>query len=503
MDYLHGRLSLNVLRGVLLVFLFVQALFFVGYVTFERTRIEEDAVRVLRNTALLGALQFETSLHAMRYQMRDVGNALLLNRTVPVQDAEPFLAHELQKDWLDAVIVVDSAGDFVATSSQFPLEQGIDASTLKRATFRDSTLFKDLRREEVNERLFVWPGNGSDPNFTGFVMYRAIRDRDGRYIGGALGFLTAATIEKLFAKMESRGFNLGTGGVMAVMNRDDGIQLARMGAETQVTRLSTKAPDLMDLATDSAQAHYYVSPIDGEQRLGVFLNLNGRRWVLAAGLAERDLFRDWYLQSGLVTLAFLFMASLQWLLLHYAHANFQQRERLAHEARRDALTNLANRRHFNEFARGACYLAHRHQQPLSVLSLDLDFFKQINDTYGHAAGDAVLCRVAQTLGSLLRTGDLAARFGGEEFVVALPQTDLDVASQVAERIRATLAAQEVQFEGEFIHFTASLGVALVSAEELNISDGIHSALGRADHALYQSKREGRNRVTVAPDVSQF
>jgi diguanylate cyclase (GGDEF)-like protein len=97
----------------------------------------------------------------------------------------------------------------------------------------------------------------------------------------------------------------------------------------------------------------------------------------------------------------------------------------------------------------------------------------------------------------LRTSDIAARFGGEEFVVAFPQTSLDTVQLVAERIRKGFAAQEVDFEGQSIRFTASFGLAQMTPDELKHAAGIHAALARADKALYRPKRDGRNRITLA------
>jgi diguanylate cyclase (GGDEF)-like protein len=497
LDDSQRRLSLNVQRSLLLAFLLIQALFVTGYLVFERELIEQDAIRTLRNTALQEAQRFETSMDALRYQVRVIGNALLLNHTVALENVQPFLAQELKKDWLDAVIVINAEGDFVAKASAFPLEQALSASVRARASFRDEPLFVDLRRDDVNERLFVWHGNASDPDFTGFVVYRAIRDREGRYLGGIIGYFNSATMATMLRKMESRGFDLGPGGVMAVLDRDNGAQLARVGAGADIVRPGHHSFTVLDFAGDSAQPRRYVSPVDGVNRLGVFLNLNERKWVLVVALAEHELLRGWYLQTVLIGLAFLIIAVLQWLLLHYARTNFLQRERLTREARRDPLTDLANRRHFDEWAHGACGLARRHHQSLCVLCFDLDHFKQINDRYGHDGGDAVLVRVTRALQGLLRASDVAARFGGEEFVVALPQTDLEMAQQVAERIRASFAAQDIEFKGQTIRFTASFGLAQMTPDELDVNEGIHAALARADHALYQSKHEGRNRVTVA------
>lgn len=497
LDLAQSRLSLNVQRGLLLLFLLLQGLSYAGYLAYAYMRIEDDAVRVLRNTALLEAQQFETSMDAMRYQVRFIGNAFLLNHTVSVRDAEPFLEQELKKDWLDALIVIDANGDFVAKGSLFPLEQVLDASVLARASFRDRPLFKDLRREEVNERLFSMPAHGTDPALTSFVMYRAIRDPGGRYIGAVLGYLNSSTMAKLFTKMEDRGFDLGPSGVMGILDKDTGITLNRMGGNSSSERTESSLSQLLSYANDSAFPHRYVSPIDGVRRLGVFLNLNERKWVFVVGLAENDFLNGWYQQVLLTIAAFVILAILQWSVLHYEHANFKQRERLAREAQRDPLTDLANRRYFDEWAQGTCSLARRHRQALCVLTFDLDFFKTINDSYGHDGGDAVLSQVARTLRGLLRSSDFAARFGGEEFVVALPQTPLDEGEHVAERIRASLAEQKVEFRGRTICFTASFGVALMTPYELEMNEGIHAALSRADNALYRSKQEGRNRVTVA------
>jgi hypothetical protein len=339
LDHAQRRLSLNAQRRLLLVFLLIQATFFAAYLAFERSRIEDDAVRILRNTALLEAQQFETSMEAMRYQVRVIGNAFLLNRTVAVEDAEPFLTHELQKDWLDAVIVIDADGDFVAKGSLFPLEEILDQATLNRATFRDRPLFKDLRREEVSDRLFVWRGSGPNPDFIGFVIYRAVRDIEGRYLGGTLGYFNSISMQRLFLKMKDRGFDLGEKGVMAVLDRDTGAQLARIGAVSPSERSRSAGSSLMEFASDSAEARRYVSPVDGVRRIGVFLNVNERRWVLAVGFAEHELLRGWYLQTLWTISAVLAIGILQWQLLNYAHANFLQRELFAREARRDPTGN--------------------------------------------------------------------------------------------------------------------------------------------------------------------
>ncbi|HQW81213.1 MAG TPA: GGDEF domain-containing protein [Pseudomonadota bacterium] len=171
--------------------------------------------------------------------------------------------------------------------------------------------------------------------------------------------------------------------------------------------------------------------------------------------------------------------------------------RARNDAAHDGLTGLANRRSAMTRLTTEIAQAQRRRQPLALLALDLDRFKQVNDVYGHAAGDRVLIEFAATLRANLRLGDLGARTGGEEFIAVLPQTDRDAAAIVAERIRAQCADLPVSSDdGRVIRFSVSIGVALLDGR-----DSSASLLARADSALYQAKRDGRNRVTFAGNWS--
>jgi two-component system cell cycle response regulator len=135
-------------------------------------------------------------------------------------------------------------------------------------------------------------------------------------------------------------------------------------------------------------------------------------------------------------------------------------------------------------------------KPLTVLVLDIDYFKSVNDTYGHDAGDEVLREFAVRIRKSIRGIDLACRHGGEEFVVVMPETDLAVATMVAERLRRRIASEPFQIEGgaRAIEVTISIGIAALST-----ADSAASVLKRADQALYRAKRDGRNRVV--PDAA--
>jgi diguanylate cyclase (GGDEF)-like protein len=133
-------------------------------------------------------------------------------------------------------------------------------------------------------------------------------------------------------------------------------------------------------------------------------------------------------------------------------------------------------------------------KPLSVVMMDIDFFKKFNDTYGHSCGDAVLQQVAEIIRSSVRQNDIAARYGGEEFVILLPDSDIDTAAAIAERIRVTIQDNVLEYDGESLKITISLGVSQYDPQR-DLSG--KSIIDRADKALYQSKEQGRNRVSRA------
>jgi diguanylate cyclase (GGDEF)-like protein len=155
----------------------------------------------------------------------------------------------------------------------------------------------------------------------------------------------------------------------------------------------------------------------------------------------------------------------------------------------DYLTGLANNRAFFEFAVSEIKRSRRHRFPMTLVVFDLDLFKNINDTYGHAAGDLVLKELADLTRRIIRQSDLVARIGGEEFAMILTHADLARGRVVAENFRYALEHSEFVYEGVRIPVTASFGVA-----EMRPSDTVSSLLTRADENLYQAKAEGRNRI---------
>jgi diguanylate cyclase (GGDEF)-like protein len=170
----------------------------------------------------------------------------------------------------------------------------------------------------------------------------------------------------------------------------------------------------------------------------------------------------------------------------------KREHRLELQAYTDPLSGAFNRRSFLELSSREESRGRRRDYDLAVLMVDIDHFKQINDTFGHAAGDEVIRALADTAARALRSSDIVARYGGEEFIISLPETPFDHAAMVAERLRATVEADCVTTNAGAIRYTISIGLAVCSR-----AAPLPEAMRLADEALYQAKRNGRNRVELA------
>jgi diguanylate cyclase (GGDEF)-like protein len=171
--------------------------------------------------------------------------------------------------------------------------------------------------------------------------------------------------------------------------------------------------------------------------------------------------------------------------LQHKHKELQRLTRL------DGLTGLYNRSTFVELTRQELARARRQGLTTTILLMDLDFFKQVNDTWGHPAGDAVLKNVATIAHNTVRSTDLVGRLGGEEFIILLPNTSLEAGRKLAEKLRANMQNQPTTWEKQAINTTVSIGLASTTASEERDFDHLYT---HADKALYSAKQKGRNRV---------
>ena len=193
--------------------------------------------------------------------------------------------------------------------------------------------------------------------------------------------------------------------------------------------------------------------------------------------------------------------------------NCINRQRTLELGYQDGLTNAYNRRYFDERLKHEVDRCSRKKTDLVCLFIDIDFFKQINDTHGHQVGDAVLVRLVSLMREQVRSSDIVARYGGEEFAIILPETGIQLAHEVAERIRSKVETQKLIFDDSTLGVTVSIGLASLSQIKFQTASGDKEQLDKltgsldqillkkADEALYQAKQTGRNQVVIQKKLS--
>jgi diguanylate cyclase (GGDEF)-like protein len=272
-------------------------------------------------------------------------------------------------------------------------------------------------------------------------------------------------------------------------------------APTQVRDIERLDPELA-LALETGREGSY-DDADGDAQRYASRRVRGTPWRVAISVPESLVYTSisggtrwlpWLAIAGLLLGGLLAIALLNGLLL--------SRERLASAntaldqlSRVDALTGLHNRRHLQEVMEGVMSAGTRHGIPLSVLLVDIDHFKAVNDNHGHQAGDDVLRSTANVIRAMTRTEDSVARWGGEEFLIALPGISIDGATAVAKRMRTNVSASQVEIgDDESVGVTVTIGVAQWNGESAD------ELVKRADAALYAGKAAGRNRVERADSL---
>ncbi len=270
---------------------------------------------------------------------------------------------------------------------------------------------------------------------------------------------------------------------VSVSRRDDG----------RIIFVNTRFAELIGLPREkligSRARDYY---LDSHQRLRVLERLRGGGGVtnMEVQFKRADGSPFWTLFTVNQAVIQGMAVNLAWIYDYTERRSME--EALRDMASRDPLTGIYNRRSFMEMARAQLARAHRFHEPLSVFVLDVDHFKRINDTFGHATGDDALRMVAAGCQAILREYDILGRLGGEEFVVVLPGATADESRVVAERVRRHLARMPIEATDGTFRLTASIGIAGLEGA----TDTLERAIHRADLALYRAKHLGRNRVAV-------
>lgn len=352
---------------------------------------------------------------------------------------------------------------------------------------RDAWYFRVRDMKEPYE-INVDPDLANKDNLTFFINYK-VYDYDKRFIGAAGVGLTVDAVIKLIDNYQQRYqrsvYFVDTFGRLVLTGAEGGPEGARAG------RSLGDLNSMKDLVSQLPKPHSgsYEYSAHGQ---GHFLNVRfipELNWYLFVDKREDGALSEIRQSLYLNLLICLLVTSIVLALLNRVIKRYQGK--IQAQATLDSLTELPNRRGFDLLAAQAMHEAEREPKPLTALLLDLDHFKVLNDTYGHLAGDQVLIGFARDLESCLRHSDIVCRWGGEEFIVLLKDTDGETGQKIAEKIRQHVEKQRYAYNGKELRLTVSIGLTTLQPDET-----LHTLLSRADHAMYRAKQAGRNRTCV-------
>ena len=400
---------------------------------------------------------------------------------------------------LHGLFVYDATGAWLATSLQRPAA----GNNADRPYFQ-------YHRTHTGRGLHVGPPVRSRSTGVWVIpVSRRIDNADGSFAGVALVTLKVDFFERIYDELD-----IGKAGTVLLTLADGTVMYRRPFVDKLVgTNLIARSPALGRLFREPSGSAMLVSTVDRIERLYSYRQVRGFPFVVVVGRTKNELLSNWERASFLIGAAALLVCAVIALLANRLIRQIVIRDRLDQKlrarsedleqhnvglhvlAQTDKLTGIANRLMFDTVLERELKRAQRGDVCLSLIMLDVDYFKKFNDRYGHPAGDACLRGVGRVLAQqVTRAGDLAARYGGEEFAIILPSTDRTGAVAVAERVRLEILALAIP------HADAPAGVASASVGVASVAAGQETQLrpadlvARADAHFYEAKRGGRNTV---------
>ena len=461
---------------------------------------EETATNLALSQARQAEDTFLQTELAMREMQRDVESQLVTginsrNLSQTMRELQGRLPQ------LHGLFYYDAQGKWIATSaSQIPA----DINNSDREYFR-------FQRDNPRNSIHLGPVIRS--RSTGdLVIPVSLRISDA--LRGFQGVLLA-TVKVDYFRHFYAYYEMGAKDVLVLMLADSSVLYARPMPDSFIGKdLSSSHLFQQMLQGTNRGSGQWTSALDGKPRIFGFARSDRYPLVVAAGYDTHSLFIKWMkgrVQDVLLSLALLsaivamgvFVLRQARHSLHYQFELTSLRDelsaanhalnRLAHA---DALTGLANRRAFDRYLNECILAADKHNEPVSLVMIDIDYFKRYNDTYGHVAGDECLKRVAQAINAIsLRGTDLVARYGGEEFAIVLPGADIEHAMSVAAAAVQAVREQDIIHDSSLLasqRVTLSAGCASLNTERENRSAQL--LIRQADMALYSAKQAGRNQV---------
>ncbi|MFJ2427646.1 diguanylate cyclase [Pseudomonas sp. NPDC087804] len=495
-----GALKRLPLRKAAVLFIVAVCLCLFGllYLQLEQSRRQDLAVAKVASSNLTRAMaqQAEDTFHSADLVMTSLVDWIEddgYGATQKPRLQKTFARRVQQMEQLHGIFFFDKQGQWIITSfADLPRGNGVaDRDYFKFHQQNESTLAhigQAIRSRENGEWIIP--------------ISKRVNDHAGNFQGVLMAGIKMAYFDQFF-----KSFSLDDNGIM-FLGLTDGTLLARRPFEENLIGTSLAQGRIYQKLLPEAQSGTAMirSVVDDVVRLYGYRQLGSYPLVVAAASSRDTILKGWYERafqsSVIIALVILGVGLFGWVFIHQVRNGERieknlRRAQLALEqiATHDSLTGLANRRLFErsleiEFARGA-----RQVSPVSLIMLDIDFFKRYNDAYGHVAGDHCLMQVAQVVKTCCqRKADLAVRYGGEEFAVLLPDTDINGALAIAGQIRRSVIDKHIIHSGSPTgYLTVSLGCyAFIPSG----NDSLETFIHRADAALYQAKNAGRNRAAV-------
>lgn len=444
------------------------------------------------------AMNLATAFEAhVRSTIRLMDIVLLDMREDVLEHPDDFQNHvkeELQAygSFVSQLGVIDANGQLVF-SNLAPIRKPIDLS--------DREHFRVHRDNPQADRLFISkPVLGRLSHRWSIQFTRPIFD-GGKFAGVLALSVPADLFSDYFQQID-----VGANGSIVLLGTDRSVRAIASGAPIPGRYGRFKLPEDKPYFVNGERVGYYegVSSLDGQYHLAAYRRLEEESVLVLVLLSPKDFMAAFEEHRKLLIVSAsvisLLLLAVALLIYAFSRRHFRNTARLreAHEqmtqlANTDVLTGVSSRRSFLAGCEAELSRARRHGEDVSLLMLDIDHFKRINDTYGHPIGDEVLAALTATCSRVLRAHDLFGRLGGEEFAIALPSTDLEGALSVAEKIRRAIAEAPISTSAGPITLTVSIGLVSSAAGR----DDLQPLLVRADGALYDAKQNGRNRVCAA------
>ncbi|ATG21069.1 diguanylate cyclase [Ralstonia pickettii] len=472
----------------------VAAVAVAGVVAFALYEMRVDALERARGTAdnLTSILQrdIERNLEIYELSMEAVVDGLKdpdVRRLPPkVQQQILFDRSSNAKD-MGSLLVTDATGDIVIDSRSVPP---------RKVNLADRDYFQI--HQQSAPYMGVYLSKPFAPRTAGadlsIGLSERLDDAQGQFAGIVVGTLRLNYFRRLFD-----GLSLGERDSITLLRTDGTVLMRRPYHVGDIGRNIASAASFKPLLQADGGSYLGTGALDGTERLYSFKHVGKYQLIVVLGLATDGIYAEWRQRSwaiggvmGALTLLFVWMTVA---LAKQFHRRLEMEQQLQMLADTDSLTGLGTRRALDAALEVELRRAKRSKQGLAVLMVDVDNFKAFNDHYGHVAGDNALTIVARCIvESVRRPGDFVGRYGGEEFCVLLPNTDLAGGVRMAEKIRhAVIAANQVHAGTSSGHLTVSIGVSAF-AEDATLGTAEEQLVHQADQRLYEAKAAGRDTV---------